>query len=86
MHSPPFTNGQTVHAKKNPSAALAGAYEIVCRLPMSGGDHRYWVKSLGTGDHRVVRQSDLVVEPLADAELANVADRRPARMAAFDFS
>jgi hypothetical protein len=86
MHSHTFNNGQTVHAKKNPSAALAGAYEIICRLPMSGGDHQYWVKSLGTGDHRVVRQSDLVVEPLSDGDLANVVDRRPARMAASDFS
>jgi hypothetical protein len=86
MHSHTFNNGQTVHAKKNPSAAIAGAYEIVCRLPMSGGDHRYWVKSLGTGDHRVVRQSDLVVEPLSDGGPANVVDQRPARTAASDFS
>jgi hypothetical protein len=63
MLSHKFSNGQTVHAKKNPWAALAGDYEIVCRLPMSGGDNQYWVKSLGNGDHRVVRQSDLVVGP-----------------------
>lgn len=86
MHSHTLNIGQTVLAKKNPWAALAGAHEIVCRLPMSGGDHQCWVKSLGTGDHRVVRQSDLVVEPLSDGNLASVvADRHPARMAASDF-
>jgi hypothetical protein len=62
MVSHKFSNGQTVQARKNPWAALAGAYEIVCRLPASGGDKQYWVKSLENGDHRVVRESDLVVE------------------------
>ena len=60
MSSHKFDNGQTVHAKENPCATLDGAYEIVCRLPMSGGDSQYWGKSLRNGHHRVVRQSDLV--------------------------
>ena len=60
MSSHKFENGQTVHAKENPYAALDGAYEIVCRLPMSGRDSQYWSKSLRSGHHRVVRQSDLV--------------------------
>jgi hypothetical protein len=73
-----FTNGQTVRARENPWAALAGAYEIVCRLPASGGDKQYWVKSLENGDHRVVRESDLVVELLARGALAGAAaDRNP---------
>ena len=62
MVSHKFSNGQTVQARKNPWATLAGAYEIVCRLPVSGGDKQYWAKSLENGDHRVVRESDLVVE------------------------
>jgi hypothetical protein len=66
MISHKFNNGQTVHAKKDPCATLDGAYEIVCRLPISGGDNQYWVKSLGNGDHRVVRQSDLVSDPETD--------------------
>jgi hypothetical protein len=57
-----YNNGQTVHARRNPWAALAGAYEIVAPLPMSGGDNQYWAKSLENGEHRVVRQSDLVAE------------------------
>ena len=73
MFSHKFNDGQTVHAKRNPWAALAGAYEIVCRLPMSGGDNQYWVRSLENGDRRVVRQSDLVVESLSDG------DRSPVR-------
>lgn len=73
MFSHKFNDGQTVYAKSNPWAALAGAYEIVCRLPMSGGDNQYWVQSLENGDHRVVRQSDLVVESLSDG------DRPPVR-------
>ncbi len=73
MFSHKFNDGQTVHAKRNPWAALAGAYEIVCRLPMSGGDNQYWVRSLENGDRRVVRQSDLVVESLSDG------DRPPVR-------
>jgi hypothetical protein len=78
-----FNNGQTVHAKRNPWAALAGAYEIVAPLPMSGGDNQYWVKSLENGDHRVVRQSDLVVELPSDGDLISAAaSRHPARMAA----
>jgi len=78
-----FNNGQTVHAKRSPWAALAGAYEIVAPLPMSGGDNQYWVKSLENGDHRVVRQSDLVVELPSDGDLLSAAaSRLPARMAA----
>jgi len=78
-----FSNGQTVQARKHPWAALAGAYEIVCRLPVSGGDIQYWVKSLQNGNHRVVRQSDLVVEFPSHGDLvSSTADRRPARMAA----
>ncbi len=69
MFSHKFNDGQTVHAKRNPWAALAGAYEIVCRLPMSGGDNQYWVQSLENGDRRVVRQSDLVVESLETGRL-----------------
>jgi len=66
MFSHKFNDGQTVHAKPNPCATLEGAYEIVCRLPMSGGDKQYWVRSLENGDHRVVRQSDLVSGPETD--------------------
>jgi hypothetical protein len=66
MFSHKFNNGQTVHAKENPCATLDGAYEIVCRMPISGGDKQYWVKSLRNGDHRVVRQSDLVSDPEND--------------------
>jgi hypothetical protein len=66
MFSHKFNNGQTVHAKENPCATLDGAYEIVCRMPMSGGDKQYWVKSLENGAHRVVRQSDLVSGPETD--------------------
>ena len=66
MFSYKFNDGQTVHAKPNPCATLDGAYEIVCRLPMSGGDKQYWVRSLENGDHRVVRQSDLVSGPETD--------------------
>jgi hypothetical protein len=66
MFSHKFNNGQTVHAKENPCATLDGAYEIVCRMPISGGDKQYWVKSLRNGDHRVVRQSDLVSDPETD--------------------
>jgi hypothetical protein len=84
MYSHKFNSGETVHAKANSWAALAGAYEIVCRLPMSGGDNQYWVKSLGNGDHRVARQSDLVVEPRSEGELMD-ADRRSTPMAASDF-
>jgi hypothetical protein len=78
-----FNNGQTVHAKRNPWAALAGAYEIVAPLPMSGGDNQYWVKSLENGDHRVVRQSDLVVELPSDGDCMSAAvGRHLARTAA----
>jgi len=77
MSSYKFNDGQTVHAKKNPCATLTGAYEIVCRLPMSGGDNQYWVKSLQNGDHRVVRQSDLLVEFPSHGDLA-VIDAAPA--------
>jgi hypothetical protein len=78
-----FNNGQTVHARRNPWAALAGAYEIVAPLPMSGGDNQYWVKSLASGEHRVVRQSDLVVDLPSERDLASAAaDRHPARLAA----
>ncbi len=83
MFSHKFNNGQTVHAKRNPWAALAGAYEIVAPLPMSGGDNQYWVKSLENGDHRVVRQSDLVVEIPSEGDfISAAAGRHPARMAA----
>jgi hypothetical protein len=78
-----FSNGQTVHAKRNPWAALVGAYEIVAPLPMSGGDNQYWVKSLENGDHRVVRQSDLVVELPSDGDrMSAAAGRHPTQMAA----
>ena len=78
MVSHKFSNGQTVQAKKNPWAALAGPYEIVCRLPVSGGDKQYWAKSLANGDHRVVRESDLVVEFPDEGALACApADRHP---------
>ena len=81
MVSHKFSNGQTVQARKNPWAALAGAYEIVCRLPVSGGDKQYWAKSLENGGHRVVRESDLVVEfPGEAARACAVADRQPERM------
>ena len=81
MDSHKFSNGQTVQARKNPWAALAGAYEIVCRLPVSGGDRQYWVKSLENGDHRVVRESDLVVEfPGEGALVCAAADRHPSRV------
>jgi hypothetical protein len=84
MFSHRFNSGQTVHAKANPWAALAGAYEIVCRLPMSGGDNQYWVKSLGNGDHRVVRQSDLVAEPRSDGDFTS-ANRRSLPTAVSEF-
>jgi hypothetical protein len=78
MVSHKFSNGQTVQARKNPWAALAGAYEIVCRLPVSGGDKQYWAKSLENGDHRVVRESDLVVEfPGEEVPACAVGDRQP---------
>ena len=80
MVSHKYSNGQTVQARMNPWAALAGAYEIVCRLPASGGDKQYWVKSLENGDHRVVRESDLVVEFPGEGALAcAAADRHPRR-------
>jgi hypothetical protein len=63
MASHRFKTGQVLDARTNPWAALAGAYEIVVLLPMSGGDNQYWVKSLLSGDHRVVRESDLAVRP-----------------------
>jgi len=56
-----FIDGQVVGAKPNPCVTLTGAYEIVCRLPMNGGDHQYWVKSLENDGHRVARESDLVL-------------------------
>jgi hypothetical protein len=59
MASHRFDAGQVLDAAKRPLAALSGAYEILFRLPMSGGDKQYWVKSLRNGDHRVVRESDL---------------------------
>jgi hypothetical protein len=59
MASHKFDAGQVLDAVKRPLAALSGAYEILFRLPMSGGDKQYWVKSLRSGDHRVVRESDL---------------------------
>jgi len=78
MASHKFSDGQTVQARKNPWAALAGAYEIVCRLPASGGDKQYWVKSLENGDHRVVRESDLLVKfPDEGAGACAVGDRQP---------
>ena len=81
MVSHKFSNGETVRARENPCAALAGAYEIVCRLPVSGGDKQYWVKSLGNGDHRVVRESDLVVGFPGEGALAcAAADRHPSRV------
>ena len=76
-----FSNGQIARARENSWAALAGAYEIVCRLPVSGGDKQYWVKSLENGDHRVVRESDLVVALPSDGDPPVAADRRPARIA-----
>ena len=84
MFSHKFNSGQTVHATEKPWATLAGAYEIVCRLPMSGGDNQYWVKSLGNGDHRVVRQSDLVAEPRSDGGSTS-ANRRSLPMAVSEF-
>jgi hypothetical protein len=76
MASYRFNTGQVLDARKHPYAALAGAYEIVVRLPMSGGDNQYWVKSLQNGDHRVVRESDLAARPvwgrLADPEIIAV--------------
>jgi hypothetical protein len=81
MVSHKYSNGQTVQARKNPWAALVGAYEIVCRLPVSGGDNQYWVKSLENGDHRVVRESDLAVEfPDEGALACAAAVRRPGRV------
>jgi hypothetical protein len=81
MVSHKFSNGQAVQARKNPWATLAGAYEIVCRLPVSGGDKQYWAKSLENGDHRVVRESDLVVEsPDEGARACAVAGRQPERV------
>ena len=77
-----FSNGQIARARENSWAALAGAYEIVCRLPASGGDKQYWVKSLENGDHRVVRESDLVVELPSNGDTTIAADRRLARIAA----
>lgn len=56
-----FADGQVVDTRPNPCATLAGAYEIICRLPVNGGDNQYWVKSLANGDNRVARESDLVV-------------------------
>jgi hypothetical protein len=56
-----FIDGQVIDARPNPCATLAGAYEIVCRLPMNGGDHQYWVRSLKNDGHRVARESDLIV-------------------------
>ena len=56
-----FIDGQVVDIKPNPCATLTGSYEIVCRLPGNGGDHQYWVKSLGNDSHRVARESDLDV-------------------------
>lgn len=38
MASHKFSAGQVLDAVKRPLAALTGAYEIVFRLPMSGGD------------------------------------------------
>jgi hypothetical protein len=64
MASYKFSAGQVLDAVKRPLAALTGAYEIVVRLPASGGDKQYWVKSLQSGDHRVVRESDLAVRPV----------------------
>ena len=61
MISHRFAAGQVLYARKDPWAVLAGAYEIIGRLPMSGGDNQYFVKSLRSGDHRVARQSDLGV-------------------------
>jgi hypothetical protein len=63
MVSHRFNVGQVLAASQRPWAALAGEYEIVVRLPMSGGDNQYWAKSLQDGDHRVVRESDLVLRP-----------------------
>ena len=81
MVSHKYSNGQTVQARKNPWAALAGAYEIVCRLPVSGGGKQYWVKSLENGDHRVVRESDLAAEFPREGPLAcGAADRHPGRV------
>jgi hypothetical protein len=78
-----FSNGQIARARANPWAALAGGYEIVCRLPVSGGDKQYWVKSLENGGHRVVRESDLVVELPSNGDSTIAAsDRRPAPIAA----
>ena len=62
MLSAKFSIGQIVDARMIPRAALTGAYEIVVRLPGSGGDNQYWVKSLQTGDLRVARQSELAVQ------------------------
>ena len=64
MASYKFDAGQVLDAAERPLAALTGAYEIIFRLPMSGGDKQYWVKSLRNGDHRVVRESDLAVRPI----------------------
>jgi len=54
-----FSAGQVIDAREDSLAALAGAYEIVGRLAVSGGDNQYWVRSLVDGGHRVVRESDL---------------------------
>ena len=64
MDSYRFSAGQVLDAVKCPLVAQTGAYEIVFRLPASGGDKQYWVKSLQSGDHRVVRESDLAVRPV----------------------
>ena len=63
MASYKFGAGDVLDAVTRPLAALTGAYEIVFRLPSSGGDKQYWVKSLRNGDHRVVRESDLAARP-----------------------
>lgn len=54
-----FSAGQVIDARVGSLAALAGAYEILGRMAVSGGDNQYWVRSLLDGDHRVVRESDL---------------------------